>query len=231
MQLERAIILFVRDERLEGAAKPLPASYRSAGYEALNRRIAERLSVLRRDGIDLVVVTEGDRGEIPCSRMLRQRGGTFGERLGNAITDTLALGYREVVVVGNDCPTIAPSDIAGAFDKLRAGATIVAAPTSDGGAYLIGTRSGAFDAARFQALPWQTGSLFQSLASFRGAATLQILRDDFDDWNGAQALRALALLFSRRVGTATQPLPALPLRSSARMKALTRIFLPAPPVA
>ena len=231
MQSTRAIILFVRDERLEGAAKPLPASYRSAGYWALNRRIAERLGLLCRDGIDLILVTERERGALPCSGILRQRGSSFGERLGNAIADTFALGYRDVVVVGNDCPTIAPSDIAGAFARLGNGATIVAAPTSDGGAYLIGARRECFDAESFAALPWQTASLFHAITALPGAALLPILRDDFDDWNGTEALRALALLLPLHGEPIVRQLPPLPVRSSARMKALTRIFLPAPPVA
>lgn len=229
MQSTRAIILFVRNERLEGAAKPLPASYRSAGYERLNRRMAERIGFLRNNGIDLILVAEGNHARILCSHVLRQRGETFGERLGNAIADTFALGYRDVVAIGNDCPSLAPSDIIGAFARLGNGAAIVAAPTSDGGAYLIGVHRESFDAERFALLPWRTESLFHAIAALPGASLLPILRDDFDDWNGIEALRALAILLPLHARPVVQQIPARTVRCSTRMKDLTRIFLPAPP--
>lgn len=227
MRSDRAIIFFVRDERREAEAKPLPARFRAGGYALLNRRVAARLRGTRR--ADLIVVSESGRGGIHAEAHLRQRGEAFAERITCAVADTLALGYRHVVVVGNDCPTIAGADIELAFERLETGARYVAAPAADGGAYLIGTRAGGFDAPEFLALPWQSSRLFAALAALRGASALAILRRDFDTWSGANGERALDRLFAT---ITSQPITLRTSRrapAATRRKALTRIFLTAPP--
>lgn len=227
MRSERAIIFFVRDERREAEAKPLPIRFRAGGYALLNRGVATRLRGMPRT--DLVVVSESGRDGMHADAHLEQRGGAFAERITCAVADTLALGYRHVVVVGNDCPTITGTDVELAFGRLETGARYVAAPAADGGAFLVGARSGGFEAPEFLALPWQTSHLFAALAALEGAAVLAILRRDFDTWSGPDGERALDRLFAT---IASLPIAFhTPRRTpvTARRKALTRIFLTAPP--
>jgi len=227
MEPTRAVIFFVRDERTEGLLKPLPRRYRAAGYRGLNGRMMARLASSAIHGTDLIVATEGACGDM----RLPQRGDSFGERIGNAIADAFDLGYRDVVVVGNDCPDLAQKDIEAAFRMLASGAAYVAAPTRDGGAFMIAAHRGTFDAHTFMRLPWQTDRLYQAFLELPGAASLAILREDFDDWNHRAARRALDGFFGRihiqsRIRFSQPTLP-----SSSRMKALTRSFLTSPPLA
>jgi Uncharacterized protein conserved in bacteria (DUF2064) len=229
MRSERAIIFFVRDGRREAAIKPLPACYRAHGYDLLNRRVAARMRPLLREGIDLVVVSNGTPLLPGAGAQLPQRGDSFGERLGNAIADTLALGYSQVVVIGNDCPAIDAADLSAAFDALQAGASLVAAPTHDGGAFLIGARGDIFPADEFVALPWRTSHLFEALTGLRGAVALPILRNDFDTWTGRAAADALASLLGGYDRSIVPAVVSHSLRSASCVKALMRIHLPAPP--
>ncbi|HVZ41695.1 MAG TPA: DUF2064 domain-containing protein [Candidatus Kapabacteria bacterium] len=226
----RAIVLFVRDARREAACKPLGGRFGAHGYRGLNSRIAARLSSLLDRATDLLVVSEsgGAYGGI------RQRGATFGERITNAMADTLAAGYRSVAVVGNDCPSIAPADITAAFQRLDAGALIVAAPACDGGAFIVAARGATFEKSeyreRFIDLPWRTSSLFDAMMLLEGAEGLPVVREDFDHWQGRSAERALAVLFDAwRPAIRRGALPR-PVRSAACHKALTRTFLTSPPL-
>ncbi len=227
MRSDRAIIFFVRDERREAEAKPLPTRFRAGGYALLNRSVAARLRGTRR--ADLIVVSESGRGGIHAEAHLRQRGETFAERITCAVSDTLALGYRHVVVVGNDCPTIAGADVELAFERLETGARYVAAPAADGGAFLIGARTGGFDAPEFLTLPWRSSHLFAALTALEGAAALAILRRDFDTWAGTNAARALDRLFATIASLPVTLRTARRAPATTRRKALTRIFLTAPP--
>jgi hypothetical protein len=219
----RAVILFVRDEREEAAAKPLPGSLRADGYGALNARIIERLRAVERHGIDLVIV-----GASRTSG-LQQHGASFGQRITNAITDTFALGYDQVVAVGNDCPTMTSDDLLSAFDRLDYGASIVAAPARDGGVYLIGAHVDRFQTRPFVELPWQTDRLFEELCRLDGAIALPTIREDFDSWFDRRARRALMRLLRESVLCPGILPSSFPFPSPARRKARSRCFLTAPP--
>jgi hypothetical protein len=229
MRARQAVILFVRDEHEEARAKPLPKPFRSSGYRSINRSIAERLTPAVDADTDFIIAT--DASPIRPGQ-IRQRGRTFGERITGAIEDAFALGYDRVVAVGNDCPTIMPSDITAAFGTLRNGAALVAAPARDGGAFLVGAASEGFDPGTFEELPWQTADLFAAFTALPGAAPLAVVREDHDRWldrRARAALRALLALPPRP--TLPTPLHTPPVRFGTLRKALTRSFLPAPPLA
>lgn len=223
---KKALILFVRDERDEALLKPLPRNHRGLGYAAINRSVVERLAPAL-EGIDLIISTSGP--STLSGVRLQQRGVGFGERITNTVNDAFALGYQQLIVVGNDCLTIEPADITAAFATLSAGALLVAAPARDGGAFLIGARPG-FDAVGFADLPWQTSRLYTAFLSLPHASALPVVREDHDHWNGSHARAAL----NRLLGSPLQAPQNLThysshILSSALRKALTRSFLPAPP--
>ena len=64
----------------------------------------------------------------------------MGERLDNALTGYLEAGYKRVVIMNSDGPTLPAACLAAAFDGLRNGADVVLGPSDDGGYYLIGLR-------------------------------------------------------------------------------------------
>ena len=229
MRPRKAILFFVRDERLEGQIKPLPRMWGSGpAYRDVNRGIYSRVALLH-GKVDVVLATSGHINSIPADHLLNQFGRSFGERLANAVESTFALGYEQVVVIGNDCPDITPNDILASFRSLDEGASASAAPTHDGGAFLIGLRQDRYHRESFLDLPWQTSHLFQNLCSRLSAAPLPVKRTDYDSWRSVAALHALC----RLLGLSLEPVTSVTMPRSfplqRRRKALTRSFLPAPP--
>lgn len=230
MRARRAVILFVRDEHTEARTKPLPKPFRSSGYRSINRSIAQRLASVVDPDTDFIVATDA-AGPISPG-YIRQHGRTFGERITAAIDDAFALDYEQVVVIGNDCPTIMPSDITMAFGALRNGASLVAAPARDGGAFLVGASANGFDPIAFEKLPWQTTELFAAFVATPGAVALDVVREDHDRWLDRKARTALRTLLNLPVHPTVSTIPhTAPIYSGTLRKALTRIFLPAPPLA
>jgi 2-phospho-L-lactate guanylyltransferase (CobY/MobA/RfbA family) len=81
-----------------------------------------------------------------------QEGASFGQRLENAIEYLARLGYREIVIVGRDCPQLEHKDIRLAFDLLQQ-YRLVLGPDHRGGCYLIGVH--ADDRGNLYGIRWQ----------------------------------------------------------------------------
>ncbi|WP_052732829.1 TIGR04282 family arsenosugar biosynthesis glycosyltransferase [Hymenobacter terrenus] len=166
--------MFTRSAGAEAAHK----QWVSQGDRASNAAVAVQLieqttAVARRVGADFL-----------CVDSARQVGRTFGERLTAALTQGFALGYEQLIVIGNDCPHLSVALLRQAM-RLLASTDAVLGPATDGGVYLLGVKRAFFDADVWTALPWQTNKLGQCLAScLRGSgAELRILRTltDVDD--------------------------------------------------
>ncbi|MCG8386018.1 MAG: TIGR04282 family arsenosugar biosynthesis glycosyltransferase [Cytophagales bacterium] len=88
----------------------------------------------------------------------RQHGKDLGEKMFNAISAGLNMGYASVCLVGTDIYELTPGIIDGAFDKLNK-SDVVIGPARDGGYYLIGmTRP---DAKVFDISAWSTSSVLE----------------------------------------------------------------------
>lgn len=88
----------------------------------------------------------------------RQHGKDLGEKMFNAISAGLNMGYASVCLVGTDIYELTPGIIDGAFDKLNT-SDVVIGPARDGGYYLIGmTRP---DAKVFDISAWSTSSVLE----------------------------------------------------------------------
>ncbi|MBO0357061.1 DUF2064 domain-containing protein [Hymenobacter sp. BT186] len=105
--------------------------------------------------------------DVVCVDSSQQTGATFGERLADAMQQVFGLGYEQVLVIGNDCPQLAPHLLRQAVAAVRCGKTVLG-PATDGGVYLLGISRRWFEQACWQALPWQTRHL--------GAALQQVCR-------------------------------------------------------
>ena len=88
-----------------------------------------------------------------------QVAGDLGRRLADAFARRFAEGYRRVVVVGSDCPELAPHHFRAAFDGL-AMHPIVLGPAWDGGYWLVGARAPGVDL--FRDIPWSTGQVLEA---------------------------------------------------------------------
>ncbi|MCL4302182.1 MAG: TIGR04282 family arsenosugar biosynthesis glycosyltransferase [Anaerolineae bacterium] len=73
----------------------------------------------------------------PDFELILQDGPDLGVRLDNALTRYLQLGYKHVVIMDSDSPTLPARYLAAAFEALEK-AEVVLGPCDDGGYYLIG---------------------------------------------------------------------------------------------
>lgn len=83
----------------------------------------------------------------------RQPSGELGRRMHGALASALR-GAQYAVLVGSDCPFLAPSHLETALAHLRAGDDAVFAPTRDGGYALVGMRRP--EPRLFRGLHWST---------------------------------------------------------------------------
>ncbi len=69
--------------------------------------------------------------------MIPQSGNTLGDRMHNAFTYTFKKGYKKILLIGSDIPSLELEDVFHGFDGLEHH-EIVLGPSPDGGYYLIG---------------------------------------------------------------------------------------------
>lgn len=86
-----------------------------------------------------------------------QQGDDLGARLANAFDEAFSLGYRRVIVIGSDCPTLTQEFIQEAFSVMRHKPDIIG-PACDGGYYLIGLSAPA--SALFEDIRWSSEDVF-----------------------------------------------------------------------
>lgn len=98
-------------------------------------------------------------------RLVPQSGADLGERLDNALTHHLGLGYRRTVIMNSDGPTLPLAYLEEAFLGLGT-ADITLGPGHDGGYYLIGMKRPHPDL--FRGIAWSTENVIpQTLAICR----------------------------------------------------------------
>lgn len=123
---------------------PLRAEQAAALYAAF---LADTLDIMRRvQGVRRAIAYLPEGAEAyfrklaPEMDLLLQQGETLGERLDQLITQALAAGATQVVVMDSDSPTLPPAYVAQAFDLLGGDADAVFGPCHDGGYYLVGMK-------------------------------------------------------------------------------------------
>lgn len=146
-----AILFFSLDARVESTRKKLVSGSRTKNNLLISLLVKHTQKVLNHSEIDVFHFNQKN-----------QRGQTFGEKLSNAFADIFALGYENVISVGNDTPDISLINWQHCVQLLHKNKCIIG-PTSKQGTYLIGLQRDAFRAAEFQNLPWQTPALLPDL--------------------------------------------------------------------
>jgi|Deesub1362A_J573_1020465.scaffolds.fasta_scaffold00876_16 hypothetical protein len=131
-------------------------------YKSFLRTITERCS--RLDRVDRFLGCTPTKDDDFLSRLagqygygcFDQRGKTLGERLINAFRDHFDTGYKKVVIIGSDSPTIPLEYIKDAFTILNK-KEFVLGPCNDGGYYLVGARR--LYERVFRRIPWDTSEV------------------------------------------------------------------------
>jgi rSAM/selenodomain-associated transferase 1 len=122
---------------------PLGAEQASALYECL---LLDTLEQMRQvETADRVIAYLPQEAEAYFQRLapdfqrIPQHGPDLGGRLDHALASYLSRGYRRVVIMDSDSPTLPPEYLKQAFTMLSDGADVVLGPCEDGGYYLIGS--------------------------------------------------------------------------------------------
>ena len=89
-------------------------------------------------------------------RLMSQLGEDLGARMTHAMTVAFSQGYRSVLMVGTDLPTLSPAIYSQAL-VLLAQHDLVLGPALDGGYYLVGLTRPLPDL--FVGIPWSTGQV------------------------------------------------------------------------
>lgn len=146
-----AILIFAQSAKLEALRKPIRNG--ELVFDALNQHT---LSVVQATGLPYLVWDEE-----------KQVGNTFAERFSNALQTVFDKGYKNVISIGNDSPTLTVSKLKQAYEQLCKGKTVLG-PSTDGGVYLIGIHKRHFRYNDFKRLPWERISLFKRISESFG---------------------------------------------------------------
>ena len=144
-------------------------------------------------GIFTPVGSEGDYVDVLPSDfvLIPQRGDGFGERLMNAATDLLRVGFESCCLINSDSPTVTADAFRQAVVELQgADNQIVLGPSDDGGYYLIGMRKA--NRRLFEGIDWSTERVFTQTLDRALELTLNVhVLPKFYDIDDARALRRL----------------------------------------
>jgi len=144
-------------------------------------------------GVFTPVGSEGDYANVlpPDFVLIPQRSDSFGERLINAATDLLRVGFESCCLINSDSPTVTADVFREAVVELQgADNRIVLGPSDDGGYYLIGMRK--VYRRLFEDIDWSTERVFtQTLDRARELSLNVHVLPKFYDIDDATALRRL----------------------------------------
>lgn len=131
---EKAVLIFADSLALDLARRKWPGSYRSL----LELTFLEGGQYQFEADLHLFTSpfsTVPERA-LPDVTVHPQQGRSFSHNLAAAVEKLAQLGYREIVIVGRDCPDLDGSDIETAFRELEQHRLVVG-PDHRGGVYLI----------------------------------------------------------------------------------------------
>ena len=99
-----------------------------------------------------------------------QKGKNLGEKMINAFKDHFKKGYKEIVLIGSDSPTMPIEYIKEAFLKLKKN-DVVIGPSCDRGYYLVGAKK--IFPQIFQGIPWDTDEVLDKTLEKLGSADIR----------------------------------------------------------
>lgn len=100
-----------------------------------------------------------ERARAHGTGLASQRGADLGARMAHAVRASID-DHAGVLLLGTDCPGLAPEDLRTAAQRLAAGCDVVLGPARDGGYYLAAVRR--FPALMFRPMDWGGSDVLQT---------------------------------------------------------------------
>lgn len=165
-QPKRAVLLFTRAPEQEATHKQIVGTSYAERLALYYTFITQAMREATATGADVVVATDEPHftGFAGATCNFHQRGKAFGERLTFAAQAAFALGYDEIVIIGNDCIDLTSERLKEAFASLT-NHKLCFGKAQDGGVYLIAARREvrAVLPKLFAACRWETAQVQKDL--------------------------------------------------------------------
>lgn len=161
MNTEIAVILFARDASKEALHK----SFLSTGVSNVRlwKRMEHRtVSTIKKTGLDYFRFSQTE-----------QRGSSFGQRVNNALKQVFDIGYKKIILLGNDCPTLSHLDILDSAAQLQQNKIVLGEDTR-GGAYLLGFHRDSITDSCIEKFAWKTHRLIDTIRSYAILSSLSV---------------------------------------------------------
>lgn len=147
--MNQAVVVFTRIPEAGRTKTRLMPYYTPEECAGLHMAFLQDISAALTDTIADVYVAYTGGGEyeeafqtlFPGAEFYPQEGDGLGERMFNALSHVLSVGYERCILIGSDVPYADKVDFNRAFTILRE-KDYVLGPTEDGGYWLIGARAG-----------------------------------------------------------------------------------------
>ena len=187
MDDSRLLIVFVKNARKGRVKTRLAKTIGSERALLIYRRLlkltsemAEKVNAVRQVWYSDAIELNDTFGKNLFGKSL-QEGNDLGERMHHAFDSGFRSGFEKVILIGSDCPDISRNLVEKAFRELEA-SDMVIGPSRDGGYYLIGFSSNAYDPGFFEEIEWSTPVVLGQtlkIAENKGLSTarLAILND------------------------------------------------------
>ncbi|MCA0132533.1 TIGR04282 family arsenosugar biosynthesis glycosyltransferase [Winogradskyella alexanderae] len=137
---EALVIVFVKNKKIGTVKTRLAKTIGHIGaFEVYSELLKITEKVTRELAHDKHIYFSNSTEDSQWSNTFKtiQVGDNLGEKMYNAFNDGFNLGYKRIVLIGSDLPTISTSIIENAIHALESNDTVFG-PAEDGGYYLIG---------------------------------------------------------------------------------------------
>jgi len=91
---------------------------------------------------------------------MAQEGANIGQRMKNALAQTIEEGFSRAILIGSDIPDLPADFLIQALQSLESHPVVIG-PSSDGGYYLIGFSKAHFLPNAFDGISWSTENVFR----------------------------------------------------------------------
>lgn len=167
--MKRALIIFVRKPELGKVKTRLAATMgEEKALEVYVQLLEHTNQISNSVNADKFVfyfnkIEENDLWSSDTFVKKLQSEGDLGEKMCSAFSTLFDEGYKQVVIIGSDCPQLTTEIIEDAFDMLQQNDAVLG-PANDGGYYLLGIKK--LYAVLFSNIKWSTDQvLSQTLAA------------------------------------------------------------------
>lgn len=139
MKMRRALVIFTKlPVRGRVKTRLSQAISEELSAELQRRFLLDILSIAKQGNWEVIISYAPESSNLKSSiHCIPQRGGSLGERMGNAFRAAFNEGYHPVVMIGADIPTLPLHFLTAAFKALK-DRDVVLGPSADGGYCLIG---------------------------------------------------------------------------------------------